>query len=121
MEFCDSQLNFSANHKTIEMPISIVLLVLYRAQMKNKKNKDAFKTNQNWILSFSPRNRTPVSRLADGFTHHYYTIEEMMTLMGKNALFDHTKILNCPADSNTEMLSSNILLVFEIHAPFAST
>ena len=44
-----------------------------------------------------------------------------MTLMGKNALFDHTKILHCPADSNTEMLSSNILLVFEIHAPFEST
>jgi len=42
-----------------------------------------------------------------------------MTLMGKNALCDHTKISNIHFDSNIEMLSSNILfLVFEIHASF---
>ena len=41
MDFCDSQLNPSANHKTIEMPIPIVLLVLYcvHIKIKTKQNK----------------------------------------------------------------------------------
>ena len=62
--------------------------------------------------------------MTGGDTHHFrdFTTEELLlTQMGKNALFEHTKICNSQVDLSTaEMLSScNILyLVFEIHASF---